>query len=462
MTEARAAPGPGKLLLPVLVAVLLLPAALGSSHTVFNDGDVSWHIATGRWILEHAAIPRTDPFSFTWAGKPWVPIEWLAEVIYASAYRLAGYAGVAALVSAALMALNGVVFFNANRWVRPLLVIVAMDVVLIPMLLARPHVLAWPLLAFWIWLMLRAREQDRAPPIAAAFLMTVWANLHGSFVFGLGLAALFGLEALLSSADKGRAFRQWLIFGVACALAVCINANGVEGALHPLRFTQLEMLPMIDEWKPSNPKVTPFFFGALAVALAAIVWKRPRLHPVRWAILALFLAGAMYQARHQAMFAIVAAMILPEGLAKGMPRRLDGDHRAAALVALTGALLLIGARALTPPDNETNPWGLIASVPQELRGQPVMNDYSFGGPLILHGVRPYVDGRGDMYGDRFILNYAKIVGGDPRAFSDAVHQWNIRWAIAPHRDKKMIAMLDRMPGWRRIRQDRVGVVFAAH
>src|SRR4051795_8410427 len=110
--------GPGKLFLPALVGVLLLAAALGSSKTIFNDGDVSWHIATGQWILQHGAIPRTDPFSFTWAGKPWVPIEWLAEVIYASAYKLAGYSGVAALVTAALIALHAVVYLNATRWVR--------------------------------------------------------------------------------------------------------------------------------------------------------------------------------------------------------------------------------------------------------------------------------------------------------------------------------------------------------
>ena len=145
---AEKSAGPGKLFLPALVGALLLPAALGSSQTIFNDGDVSWHIATGQWILDHHAIPRTDPFSFTWAGKPWVPIEWLAEVIYASAYRLAGYSGVAALVTAALIALNGIVFYNAVRWIRyPLLVLVLMDVVLVPMLLARPHVLGWPLMS---------------------------------------------------------------------------------------------------------------------------------------------------------------------------------------------------------------------------------------------------------------------------------------------------------------------------
>jgi hypothetical protein len=116
----------------MFVAVLLIPAVLGSSLMIFNDGDVSWHIATGQWIIDHHAIPTTDPFSFTWGGKPWVPIEWLAEVIYAAAFRAAGYSGVAALVTAALIALHAVVYVNAARWIRAaLLPIVAMDFALI-------------------------------------------------------------------------------------------------------------------------------------------------------------------------------------------------------------------------------------------------------------------------------------------------------------------------------------------
>lgn len=455
--------GPGKLFLPVLVGVLLLPAALGSSQTIFNDGDVSWHIATGRWILQHHALPMTDPFSFTWAGKPWVPIEWLAEVIYAAAYGLAGYSGVAAIVTAALIALNGIVFFNASRWTRlPLVVLVAMDVILIPMMLARPHLLGWPILALWLWLMLRAREHNRAPPLWTALIMTLWANLHGGFVFGLAIAAAFGLEALISSEDRTRALRQWLLFGSVCAIAVCINANGIEGALHPLRFTQLQMLPMIDEWKPSNPKVTPFFFGVLALTLALIAWKRPRLHPVRWLLLAAFLAAAMFQARHQAMLAIVAAVLLPEGFAKGEEREQGGDRRAAATIAAAGALLLILIRAgmpLTLQESETNPWPLIASVPPELRSQPVLNDYSMGGPLILSGIRTFIDGRGDMYGDPHVLSYSRIVNGDPLELAETVDRWNIRWAIIARRDKALVAMLDKTPGWRRIRQDKIGIVY---
>jgi hypothetical protein len=359
------------------------------------------------------------------------------------------------------MALHAIVYANASRWLRLALVpIVLMDFALIPMLLARPHVLTWPLLAFWVWLMLRARQNERAPPLFAALLMGLWANLHGGFVFGLLIAAVFGLEALALSADKPRALRQWLVFGAICAFAIFINGNGVEGVFQPLRFTQLQMLPLIDEWKPSTPAKTPFFFAVLAVSLALIVWKRPRLSWARWLLLAAFLALALLQVRHQAMLAIIAAMILPSGFSRDE----IGDHamdRTMRAVTLCGAVLLVIARAvmpLTPPENEANPWNLIAAVPPELRSQPVLNGYSMGGPLILSGIRPYIDGRGDMYGDALVVGFSRIVHGDAEAFADAQQRWNFRWAMLPEEDKGLIALLDRS-GWRKIYADKVGVIY---
>jgi hypothetical protein len=243
-------------------------------------------------------------------------------------------------------------------------------------------------------------------------------------------------------------------------VAVFINGNGIEGVFHPLRFTQLQMLPLIDEWKPSSPEKTPFFFGALAIALALIAWKRPRLPWVRWLLLAALFGLAMLQVRHQAMFAIVAAMILPQGFARGEEAHLSSD-RSLGWVAAAGALLLVAVRAvmpLQPPDNEANPWKLIAAVPPELRAQPVLNGYSMGGPLILSGIRPYIDGRGDMYGDELVLGYAGIVHGDRKAFDDAVQRWNIRWAILP-KESKLIPILDQAPDWRLFRRDKVGAIY---
>ena len=154
-------------------------------------------------------------------------------------------------------------------------------------------------------------------------------------------------------------------------------------------------------------------------------------------------------------------MILPEGFAGRAAGPEAGTARISSAIVAAGAVLLIGVRAvlpLSPPDNDANPWKLIAAVPPQLRSQPVLNGYSMGGPLILSGIRPYVDGRGDMYGDDLVVGYADILHGNPRAFDDAVRRWNIRWAILPHGSKNLIALLDRA-GWRKIASNRVGVIY---
>ncbi|HEX6661860.1 MAG TPA: hypothetical protein VF067_08345 [Sphingomicrobium sp.] len=463
MDAAESRDGKPRSLIPLLIGVILIPGLLGSSATIFNDGDVSWHIATGQWILDHGAIPHADPFSFTWAGQPWIAFEWLAEVVLAGSYRLAGYSGVAALATAAMMTLHAIVYFNATRFVRPWAAVgglIAMDAVLVPMMLARPHLLAWALIAFWTWLMLRARERDRAPPLAAALLMVIWTNLHGSFVLGLLIAGAFGLEALLAASDRGRVLRQWVPFGIACVIAMFVNANGFEGVLHPFLVAKLSHLPLIDEWKPSNPAVTPFFFAVLAGSLLLIWLKRPRLHPVRWGLLGALLALAFFQMRHQAVFAIVAALVLPEGVAKTGP--VEHERRPVLALAAGAIAVLVAVRAVLPvtlPYNESNPWKLIAAVPKPLRAQPVLNGYVMGGPLILSGIRPYVDGRSDMYGDQLIVDYKRITEGDQPMLETTVRRWNIRWAILPPRYKKLIALLDRSPEWRRIYADDVGAIY---
>src|SRR4051794_34084904 len=54
----------------IAVAALFQPAL---------DPDLGWHLRTGQLILASHAIPRTDPFSFTRAGAPWVEQEWLSQ-----------------------------------------------------------------------------------------------------------------------------------------------------------------------------------------------------------------------------------------------------------------------------------------------------------------------------------------------------------------------------------------------
>ena len=445
---------------------LVVPAIVGSSLTIFNDGDVRWHIAAGQWMLDHRAIPHVDPFSFTFAGQPWMAFEWGSELIYALAHRICGFAGVAAVVTALLIGLHMLVVAEARRWAGPrgiAATIILLDVILIPMTLARPHLFGWVLLALWLRLLIRAREQSRAPPLIAATLMILWVNLHGSFAIGLALAAVFALDACIEARWRWPVIRAWLVFGIASALCAMLNPNWIEGFLHPLRIAQMTTLPMVVEWRPSELGRTPFFFVALAATILLMAWRRVKLRPVMGALLVALLALALLQMRHQAMVAIVAAMLLPKAMGhSARPPLFEHRYRLKVILGAGAALLaLLLFRAVTPLDpseNEANPKSALAALPAGLRSAPLLNGYSFGGPLILAGIRPYIDGRQDMYGDAFFADYQRILDGDRAAFDRAVTKYRLQWTMLPPKDGKLIRRLDSDPAWQRIYADRVAVI----
>ncbi len=445
---------------------LVVPAIIGSSLTIFNDGDVHWHIAAGQWIIDHRMVPNVDPFSFTFGGRPWMAFEWGSQLIYGGAYRFAGYAGVAAVVTGLLVGLHLIIVANARRWLGPMGIattIILLNLILIPMTLARPHLFGWIMLALWLHLLLKARQQSRAPLLIAAALMILWVNFHGSFAIGLFVAAVFALDACIEARWSWPVVRGWLIFGIASALCAMVSPHGIHGFLYPLVVAQMKTLSMVVEWRPSDWGRTPYFFVSLGIAALLMAWRGVRLRPVMAGLLAFLLILAFHQMRHQAMLAIVAAMLLPGALARGeRPALFEARYRwqiAAGGSAAVAALLLFRAfLPLEPTDNGAYPKAAIAALPADLRSSPGLNDYSFGGPLIQAGIEPYIDGRQDMYGDAFVIDYQRILDGDRGAFDRAAARYDLRYTILAPRYPKLIARLDSDPAWQRIYADRNAII----
>jgi hypothetical protein len=69
-----------------------------------------------------------------------------------------------------------------------------------------------------------------------------------------------------------------------------------------------------------------------------------------------------------------------------------------------------------------------------------------------------MDGRTDVYGDAHFQNYRAINSGDAAAFAAADRKWHFCWAIFPPENRKIVALLDRMPGWKRIHADKYAIV----
>ncbi|GGE11247.1 hypothetical protein GCM10011529_16990 [Polymorphobacter glacialis] len=454
-------------LLPTAILALTVFMLLAVAPQIYNDGDTGWHIVAGRWIVTHLSVPATDPFSYTYAGKPWLAHEWLAEILMAGAHAAGGWAGLSLLTAAAIAGLIFVIGAEIGRWLRPiptLATLILVVIALIPFILARPHVLAWPLLAIWTIILIRAREADRPPALVAALIMLVWANLHASFLYGLVLAGAFGLEALVTGPDRRRVFLGWLGFGAAALAATLVTPYGLDGLLFPLQVSSMKAIPTIIEWRPTIVANESGFQLFLLAAIFTCLYRGVRVPLFRLVIVIATLYLAFSAVRHQAILAIVGALILAKPLAATFPPLTETalPRRARTIAATLAALLLvfIAVRLAIPtaqPDNASNPSAMIASLPAALRHQPVLNDYGFGGALVFAGVRPYMDGRIDMYGDDFAFEHGRMIHGDIAAFDRIAARRGITWTIL-NPTTPLVAVLDAHPGWHRLASDRWSVV----
>jgi hypothetical protein len=176
---------------------------------------------------------------------------------------------------------------------------------------------------------------------------------------------------------------------------------------------------------------------------------------------------SLQHARHQMLLGILAPMLLARPLAQALDERagpapaVSGAHSAilafvALAFALTGLRLALPAKRI---DGPSAPMTALAAVPEHLRAQPTLNEYGFGGYLIWAGVRPFIDGRTDMYGDAFMDRYAKIVAPDAAALDEELARDLIAWTMFSP-TQRINTLLAAKPGWRKLYADEFAVVYA--
>src|SRR5271165_2021830 len=60
----------------------------GGRSRFFQDPGTFWHTVVGDQILTTRGFFDTDEFTFTFAGKPWIPHQWLGECLMALVHRV--------------------------------------------------------------------------------------------------------------------------------------------------------------------------------------------------------------------------------------------------------------------------------------------------------------------------------------------------------------------------------------
>ncbi len=437
-------------------------ALAGFAPGLLNDSDTYWHIRAGEWMLAHHEVLRADVFSYTAQNAPWHTQEWLAEIIMALAWR-AGWSGIHLLFACAAGLTAGAVghYVRSRVDFLPALLAVVMGLACVTTsLLARPHQLALPLLAVWTAGLAAAREENEAPRWWLILLMPLWANLHGSFVFGLALAAALGVEAAVDSQDHGKAAVEWAIFVAAAAASCLITPFGVDGLLFPLHLSALNGLGHIGEWQASDFSRLSAFEITLFSGMGLFALGRIKVAPMRLLILLGIVWLALSHQRHQMLFGVTLPILLTAPLAEAWPASGRNGGDLLPPIAALGFAVLVAARLMVPVergDDAVTPASALAHVPRFVREAPVLNDYAFGGYLIWNGVRPFIDSRADLYGDIFLENYAAITQPDKDALAASLAYYHVRWTIfSAH--APVVKVLDATPGWHRFYADQVAVV----
>jgi len=461
---------------------------------VSADTDTWWHLAAGRWMVDHGQLLRSDVFSFTRQGSPWVNPGWLAQLCLYASYRLAGMAGLNLLTAALAVGAFWILWprLEGGHLLNAFVLILAASAAAI-FWAARPHMFSFLLAAAYLAVLedWRSDRRDRLwllPP-----LMVLWANLHGGFAIGFLLIGAYGagaaVQGTLTAAAPWRnrlasgwhGFRPLALVGLVTAVAVSFNPYGPGLLAYPFQTVSIGALQdYIQEWQSPNfhaAQVQPFAWLLLLVPVAMSLSRRPK-HAAELALYVGFGYLSLAAARNIAIFALALAPVLSRHGAAALarlPARPAAKPLPPRLVTVTNwvllMLLVIATQVwMAPRLNERfNQAAIEARLPvaavdylaERSPPGPLLHSYDWGGYLLWRlwpAYQSYVDGRTDLFGEDLLREYLQVWRADP-GWQEVVARRGFQSAlVAP---SAPITLALQTQGWRVVFQDELAVVLQA-
>ena len=415
------------------ILVLVAVAAIGPIRSY----DYFWQLAAGRWIVDHHAIPHSDPLAVASEKSEWIDGEWLWQV---TAYAIHGAGGDRAMsIAHALVvgAIFGLALLFASRDSDAGLVLALCAVAYAgasDRLGVRPATDAALFTVIALGLL-----SSKVPRLALwyALLTIVWINVHPSAFLAPVLAAM----AMLIDV------RRW-IAAAASAAALLANPYGWKAITAPLKLSALIRGGgfLNAEWQMS-----PFaFFPLLYVTLAALVLvflaaKDKRANLWRMATFLLLGALAVGYVRNQGLYFAALPLLVPP--VRKLARGVSIGFAVAALIPLAWAM----QRQDHTPGADPRYFPLTAVEQLKSYALPgnIYNADQFGGLLewtFYPQQRTLTDGRNELFA-KYIAEDVQA-HRDSRAWRALILEYNVALAVDEYQRRK-IEVLDVASGARR-------------
>src|SRR5579862_2300919 len=467
---------------------------LSRPSAIFNDPGTGWHLATGRWILETASIPRQDAFSFTAAGHPWISYAWLFEAAAAALAKIGGLPLFAGACAAVYSFIPVLVFRRCLRLgaslVPAFLFTTLAYLVLTSHALARPHIFTY--LFFAITLEVFGDVQDGRRPIRSLrwlpLLAAIWCNIHSGFVVALTLAGLYAAVAL---------FRGWMLaddgeWRRGVAFAATMVAMGAATLLNPsgpwLHVEIVHHLGMLATRYFSEFQSPDFYFGhismfsfELMILFVIVAVARGRVAWIDVVLCVFFIHEGLESVRHMNLFAIVAAPIVARDLSApfdALLPRLAARCReivteqsrlrsvAVYLPAFAAIFVALSAIRVVPFPVTLDGLQLSRDAAEFIGAHRAdftraFNTDDLGGSLIYRfwpDLHIFVDDRISVYGDDFITkDYFTVLYGKA-GWQDVLDRYELT-AAAVSADRPCTTLLRASADWKVVFEDDKNVLF---
>jgi hypothetical protein len=339
---------------------------------------------------------------------------------------------------------------------------------MMPHMLARPHVLAMPVMVAWIAGLVAAMDRRAAPSPWLLPLIALWANLHGGFVLGIALVAPMALDVILNAAKPARLALalRWGLFGVAALAAGCITPYGWDSLLASQKILSLgEALTLINEWRPADFSRLGPLEVCLLIGVGLALWRGVTLPVMRIVMLLGLIHLALRHERNLELLALLAPLIIAAPLARqigaaeqgALQPRVSKTLIAGLVLGLLAATSVFASAHRFAPRASNSPVAAVAAL-QQFDAKRVFNDYDFGGYLIASGVAPFVDGRTELYGETFMVMQDRASRAkDPRDLFKLLDDYRIDATLLRAKSPASL-LLDHVDGWQKVFSDEVAVI----
>ncbi len=307
-----------QVLVPLSLSMIVLFVLRGWT---LADPDLWGYMSFGRLFWDSVTFPYKDIFTYLPTHDQWIYHEWLTGVVLYPIYKSAGGFGLIVLRDLVAVATLGFLYLAARTRKSSSISALLWLVLVSPFLrigfgsVLRAQTFTYLFTAITVYLLEKSRkERQWFLLIILVPIQITWCNLHGGFLAGLGLIAIYTVGETFSR----RMWWPYLVAFLISCLSTLLNPYGIEYwtyLFHAVTMPRSE----ITEWasiftgykQHSMPLIQIIWYIGLGIVSLRILYK------ARWrditSIMVLsgtFILGVQHE-RHQVFFPMFAAVNLP-------------------------------------------------------------------------------------------------------------------------------------------------------